>query len=134
MWKMENYLKLCYYPILSTSPRGQSNATFKVWYNHDFGLCFEYLILSGFLGALFGIASAYYAGIKRTKFQRRKKSPVVLVRGCVSFCILVAFVVDFVGSFWLSKSRPYSVVLSLVILIIFLEHASHLYLDAESIS
>ncbi len=123
---MEGYLRLCYYPLIrneansscSTKLCVQSNASFEVWYNKDFGLCFEYLVFSAFLGAVFGIASALYAGLKHTKIQRKRKSVVLIVRALVSVCILIAFLVDFAGSFWLSAGRPYSVLLSIVVLII----------------
>ena len=120
---MEGYLSLCYYPLIanpncSTELCVQSNASFTVWYKGDFGLCFEYLVFSAFLGAVFGITSAFYAGIKHTKIQRKRKSRILVVRALISSCILTAFLVDFVGSFWLSVGRPYSVLLSVIVLII----------------
>ncbi len=121
---MENYLKLCYYPLFNKSTRepgdgGEelTNASFTVWYNQDFGLCFEYLVFSAFLGAFFGVASALYAGLNHSKIKRKRKSLVLIARGLVSLCILITVLVDFLGSFWLARGRPYSVMVSLFILI-----------------
>lgn len=115
---MSNYLDLCYYPLMNLSGNRLSNVSFTVWYDKDFGVCFEYLLFSALLGALFGVFSAYYSGLKRTKIQRRRISLILVVRALISFCILLAFVVDLVGSFWLASGRPYSVIFSLVVLII----------------
>ena len=116
-----NYARLCYSPVLgnvANSSHVQDGAGFTIWYRRDFDLCFEYLMFSAVVGALFGVASAFYAGIKHTKVQRNRKSPILMLRVIISFCILVTTVVDFVGTFWLSKERPYSVILSLVVLMI----------------
>lgn len=110
-----NYVKLCYSPLLNASI-APDNVSFAIWYHKDFDLCFEYLMFSAVVGALFGVTSAFYAGIKRTKVQRKYKSPILMLRAIISFCILVTTAVDFVGSFWLSKGRPYSVVFSLAVL------------------
>ena len=118
---MDSYFKLCYSPLDFTSRRRASttpilpNATFTVWYNNDFGLCFEYLTFSAFLGALFGVVSALYAGCNRSRLRRKIKPSALVVRGLISSLILVTFIVDFVGGFWLSPGRPYSVLLSLCI-------------------
>lgn len=117
----QNYIRLCYSPLLgdvANSSHVEYSANFAIWYQKDFDLCFEYLMFSAVLGAVFGVVSAFYAGIKHTKVQRKQKSPILLLRAVISFCITVTFMVDFVGSFWLSKGRPYLVMLSLVVLII----------------
>lgn len=116
----QNYLWLCYSPLMNRSNNSsyRYNENFTLWYNGDLEPCFEYLMFLGILGAVFGVVSAFYAGIKHTKLSRKRKSPVLVVRGLVSFCILITFLVDFVGSFWLSSGRPYSVMLSLVVLVI----------------
>ena len=125
---MEGYWSLCYYPILGEEATLESDfnlcehsdVSCIIWDKtaKDFGVCFEYLLFSAFLGGLFGITSALYAGLKRTKIRRKRKPAVLVVRALISLCILIAFVVDFVGSFWLSTRRPYSVLLSIVVLII----------------
>ena len=128
---MENYLKLCYSPIMAGSHHNRThhqvlqNASFTVWYNGDFGLCFEYLTFSAFLGALFCILSALYAGCKNSKIQRRGKPLALIIRGMVSASIMMTFLVDFVGTYWLSPGRPYSVMVSLAVQI--LAWASHVY-------
>ena len=115
----QNYLSLCYSPFIGKSSYNHSAfENFTLWYKGDLEPCFEYLVFLGILGAVFGVVSAFYAGIKHTKLSRKRKSPVLVVRGFASFCILVTFLVDFVGSFWLSSGRPYSVMLSLVVLVI----------------
>lgn len=118
----QKYLWFCYSPLINRSNNSRysynEDEDFKLWYRGDLEPCFEYLMFLGILGAVFGVMSAFYAGIKHTKLSRKRKSPVLVVRGVVSFCILVTFLVDFVGSFWLSSGRPYSVMLSLVVLVI----------------
>ena len=137
---MEDYLKFCYYPMIpwdpnSTFSTSQSNISFTVWHNGDFGLCFEYLVFYAFIGALFGVTSAFYAGIKYSKIQRKKKSAVLIIRGLISFCTLAAFLVDFVGSFWLARGQPYSVMLSLVIqLLAWSMHLFYIWVTSRSIS
>ena len=115
-------MRLCYYPLLhgsfNSSTKLLLDVTINVWYHRDFGLCFEYLIFLAFLGAVFGVVSAFYAGIKHTKYKRKRKAVVLVVRGLISFCTLVAFLVDFMASFWLSPGRPYSVTLSIVVIVI----------------
>lgn len=135
---MGGYLELCYYPLLGggvNSIPKLPNASFTVWYGNDFGLCFEYLVFCAFMGAIFGVMSAFYAGLKYTKIRRRRKSVVLLVRALLSFCILVAFLVDFVGSFWLSTRKPYSVTLSNVVLMIaWSMHLFYLWALSRSVS
>ena len=139
---MESFLKLCYYPLLydgSSCPNSEgcvlSNASFTVWYHKDFGLCFEYLIFSAFLGAVFGITSAFYAGLKHTKVRRKRKSVTLGIKALISLCILTALVVDLVGSFWLSTGKPYSVLLSNVILIIaWTLHLLYIWVLSRSVS
>lgn len=121
---MESYLELCYSPLVAENHHNSSlrralpNASFIVWYNNDFGLCFEYLTFSAFLGALFCIVSALYAGCNYTKIQRRRKPLALILRGIISLSIMLTFLVDFVGGFWLSPGRPYSVIVSLVVQIL----------------
>lgn len=121
-----NYFRFCYYPLVGEEPNSScsrtpclhSNSSFTVWYKGDFGLCFEYLVFSAFLGAVFGISSAFYAGIKHSNLKRKRKPIVLVARALLSLCILTAFLVDFIGSFWLSSGRPYSVLFSMVVLIV----------------
>lgn len=132
----KNYLVLCYYPLLADNiTRIQPNVLFTVWYRSDFGLCFEYLAFSVFCGALFAGISALYAGIKHTKLCRRRKSWVVMLRSFISLCILLTFVVHFVGSFWLAKGRPYSVMFSTVVMIIaWTIHLFYLWVLSNSVT
>lgn len=136
---MKNYLELCYHPILNSTPNSNSSvrhsAPFTVWYKKDFGLCFEYIVFVAFLGALFGTASAFYAGVKHTKISRRRKSATLVLRGLVSLCILATTLVNFVGSFWLSKGRPYSVTLSQAVLMVgWTVHLAYLWVLASSVT
>lgn len=120
MMAVPSYIRLCYSPLMSdvNSSHAEYSANFAIWFQKDFDPCFELLMFSAVLGAVFGVASAFYAGIKHTKVQRKQKPPILLLRAVISFCIVVTFTVNFIGSFWLSKGRPYSVLLSLVVLII----------------
>lgn len=128
---MDSYLKLCYSPLRAESHHNSSqhqvlqNASFTVWYNGDFGLCFEYLTFSAFLGALFCLVSALYAGCKHSKIQRKRNPLALIIRGMISLSIMIVFLVDFIGTFWLSPGRPYSVMVSLVVQI--LAWALHIY-------
>ena len=54
--RMEGLMEFCYKPVLpSVRENFPANSTFQVWYNNDFGLCFEYLVFATFLNALFGV-------------------------------------------------------------------------------
>ena len=121
----ERYLNLCYRPVLPTHGntsttwhQPDSNASFLVWYNGDFGLCFEYLVFVAAINALFGITSALYAGLSHTKLQRKRKSFTLILRLLLSLIIIANGLTSFIGSFWLSPGRPYSVLLSEAVLIL----------------
>lgn len=68
--------------------------------------------------ALFALASSLYAGLKRTQFKRKRKALGLVVRMLLCLCIILNGLVEFVSSFWLAIDRPYSVLLSNVVLII----------------
>ncbi len=125
---MGTFLKLCYSPLNFTAG-GSSylapDASFEVWYNGDFGLCFEYLTFSCFLGAVFCVISGMYAGCSHTKLKRKRKPYVLILRGLISLSILLTWVADLVGGFWLSLGRPYSVLLSVCVQV--LAWSMHLY-------
>ena len=69
------------------------------------------MFIAGF-NALFGLASALYAGLKHTKFKRKKKPLILIIRILLSLCIVLNSLVELIGSFWLAVDRPYSVLLS----------------------
>ena len=127
---MASYRDLCYSPFISghtnSSRYGvQPSASFEVWYNGDFGLCFEYLTFSAFLGALFCVVSALYAGCKHTNIRRNRKPCALIIRGAISLSIMLTFIVDLVASFWLSPGLPYSLLVALAVQI--LAWAVHMY-------
>ena len=64
------------------------------------------------------MVSAFYAGLKHTKFKRKRRAGILVLRGVISLSILVTYLVDFITSFWLSIGKPYSVTFSLIVLII----------------
>ena len=112
-------MEFCYKPVLpSVRSNIPANATFQVWYNNDFGLCFEYLVFATFLNALFGFTSALYAGTKYTKIKRRRTPVALAIRAAIALCVVVNTLVEFTASFELARGRPYSVLLAEVVLII----------------
>lgn len=132
---MEGYLDFCYKPVLPCSSESSThlntsiscdptfstfgpNSSFNIWYNGDFELCFEYLIFIAGLSSLFGVVSALYAGLKHTKFKRKRKPLVLMIRILLSLCIVLNSLVELIGSFWLSVGHPYSVLLSDAVVIV----------------
>jgi len=116
---MEGLMEFCYKPVLpSVGENFPANSTFQVWYNNDFGLCFEYLVFATFLNALFGVTSALYAGQKYTRIKRKRIPIALAVRAAVSLCVIVNTLVEFTASFKLATGRPYSVLLAEIVLII----------------
>ena len=116
---MEGLMEFCYKPVLpSVRENFPANSTFQVWYNNDFGLCFEYLVFATFLNALFGVTSALYAGQKYTRIKRKRIPIALAVRAAVSLCVIVSTLVEFTASFKLATGRPYSVLLAEIVFII----------------
>ena len=116
---MEGLLEFCYEPVLPSSDFSTpANATFEIWYNGDFGLCFEYLVFIAFLSALFGVTSALYAGWKYTVVKRRRIPVALATRAAVSLCVILNAGVEFIASFMLATWRPYSVLLAEIVRII----------------
>ena len=116
---MEGLLEFCYEPVLPSSDFSTpANATFEIWYNGDFGLCFEYLVFITFLSALFGVTSAVYAGWKYTVIKRRRIPIALAARAAVSLCVILNTGVEFIASFMLAPWRPYSVLLAEIVRII----------------
>lgn len=111
---MDGYNQFCYTPVLlsSSRPSPRVNSTFTVWSSGDFEPCFESLVVTTGSSALFGITSALYAGSLHTKLRRKRRPPVLLIRALLGLCVVLAFTVQLVGSFWLSPWRPYSTLLS----------------------
>lgn len=109
---MEGYLQFCYSPILSFSQDSglPNNYTLTLWANGDLDVCFESLLTCG-TAVLFALASALHSGCLHTKLKRRKIPPILLLRVLLSLCIVLTFLVELIGSFWLAKGRPYSVLL-----------------------
>ena len=132
-----NYFKFCYFPANNFSNAEIVPTPFAIWHQNDFDPCFEYLLFSAVFGAVFGVVSAYYAGIEHTKGQRKRKrkSLVLVLRVLMSLLINITYLVDFVGSFWLSKERPYSVFFSLLVLIVaWTLHVFFLWVLSRSVS
>ena len=116
---MEGLLEFCYEPVLPSSHFSiPTNTTFEIWYNGDFGLCFQYLVFITFLSALFGVTSAFYAGWKYTVIKRRRIPIALTARAVLSLCVVLNTGVEFIASFMLATWRPYSVLLAEVVQII----------------
>lgn len=77
------------------------------------------------LSAFFGLTSALYAGLKHTRIRRRKKPLVLIIRGILAFCIVVNSFVEFIAAFWLAKGRPYSILLTQIVM--FFSWSVHLW-------
>ena len=114
-------LNFCYKPLLhipSATYSIPANASFKVWYNGDFGPCFEYLALVAALNALFGLASGLYAGLKHSALKRKRRPPILLARAFVSLCVVVSTLVELIAAFWTATQRPLAVLLSEITIVI----------------
>ncbi len=139
------YIDFCYRSILD---QGSSNDTlypkyllssnftsFTVWNSGDFGLCFEYIVFLISSAALFGLTSAVYAGLKHTKIHRRRTPFILAVRMLLSLLTIVNSLVELIAGFWLTKERPYSVLLSeAVIILSWTVHIVCIYVLSRSIS
>jgi hypothetical protein len=121
------YIDFCYRPILDRDLNDTSSSSFvpslnftsfTVWNSGDFGLCFEYIVFLTSSAALLGLTSAVYAGLKHTKIHRRRVPFVLAVRMLLSILIVVNSIVELVAGFWLARERPYSVLLSEVVIIL----------------
>ena len=118
---MDGVLNFCYKPLLhisSTTYSIPANASFKVWYNGDFGPCFEYLVLVAALSALFGLASGLYAGLKHTALKRKRRPPLLLARAVISLCVVVSTLVELIAAFWIATERPLAVLVSEITIVI----------------
>jgi len=124
---MESYIQFCYKPVLPLPWQSDSedSTVFTFWANGDFDPCIEYALLMTGSSALFGLCSALYSGSYTTRASRKLPARIFCLRILISLLIMALFLIQFIGSFWLAKGRPYSVLLTQCVLII--SWAVHIY-------
>ena len=136
------YLDFCYRPVLpingSTSwdyEQSKYTSKFTVWQDGDFGLCFEYITFLTATSALFGLTSAIFAGLKFSKLHRKRMPFILLLRMLLSLLVVINSLVEMVAGFWLTKERPYSVLLSQTVLMMsWTVHIGCIYVLSKSIT
>ena len=134
------YIDFCYRPVLPANGSEDFSPThnltsFTVWYSGDFGLCFEYVVFLAAATVLFGLTSAIYAGLKYSKIHRKRVPWILAVRLVLCLLIVVNSLVELVAGFWLSRERPYSVLLSeAVVFLSWTVHILCVYVLSRSIA
>ena len=137
------YTNFCYRPILGANCTNHTVecipspdfTNFTVWHNGDFGLCFEYTVFLTASAALFGLTSALFAGLKRTKIHRKRIPLIMVARILLALLMALNALVELVAGFWLSTGRPYSVLLSEAVLILaWTLHTGCVYVLSRSIT
>ena len=110
---MESWFYYCYEPVVGHSDvQLLSNFTFIFWAGNDFGLCFEKTVLVTTPLALLSIMSSLYNGLRHSAIRRKRPAIVGCIRAAISLFLLLNSLTGLVGSFWLSKERPFSVLLA----------------------
>ena len=110
---MDGWFYYCYKPVLGyNSVEQPDNFSFIFWEGNDFGLCFQKTALSTTPLALLAAVSGLYAGCSHSSIRRRRPAIVGCLRAAIALFLLLNSLTSLVGSFWLARERPYSVLIA----------------------